>query len=70
MLRGAVPLSMDLSCVMRVLRYRYRLFQCPQGLVERNPVICSGQLVFRGAHGTADGLEMSMHGQVRSEPLT
>ena len=47
-LRGAVPLSMDLTSVSRDLRYRYRLFQRPQGLVEQNPAICSGQLVFRG----------------------
>ncbi len=47
-LRGAVPLSVDLTSVSRDLRYRYRLFQRPQELVERNPAICSGQLVFRG----------------------
>jgi len=47
-LRGAVPLSMDLTSVSRELRYRYRLFQRPQGLVERNPAICSGPPVFRG----------------------
>ena len=47
-LRGAVPLSMDLTSVSRELRYRYRLFQRPQGLVERNSAICSGQPVFRG----------------------
>ena len=38
-LRGAVPLSLDLTSVSRELRYRYRLFQRPQGLVERNPAI-------------------------------
>ncbi len=32
-LRGAVPLSMDLTLVSRELRCRYRLFQRPQGLV-------------------------------------
>jgi len=47
-MRGAVPLSMDLSAVSRELRYRYRLLQRPQGVVERNPAICSGQLVFTG----------------------
>ena len=47
-LRGAVTLSMDLTSVSRELRYRYRLFQRPQGLVEQNPAICSGQRVFRG----------------------
>jgi uncharacterized protein (DUF433 family) len=46
--RGAVPLSVNLTTVSRDLRYRYRLFQRPQGLVERNPVICSVQVVFRG----------------------
>jgi uncharacterized protein (DUF433 family) len=45
---GAVPLSMDLSAVSRELHYRYRLLQRPQGVVERNPAICSGQLVFTG----------------------
>ena len=45
---GDVPLSMDLSKVSRELRYRYRLLQRPQGVVERNPAICSGQLVFTG----------------------
>ena len=47
-MRGAVPLSMDLSTVSRELRYRYRLLQRPQGVVERNPAICSGQPVFTG----------------------
>ena len=47
-MRGAVPLSMDLSTVSRELRYRYRLLQRPQGVVERNPAICSGQPVFSG----------------------
>jgi uncharacterized protein (DUF433 family) len=47
-MRGTVPLSMDLSAVSRELRYRYRLLQRPQGVVERNPAICSGQLVFTG----------------------
>ena len=45
---GAVPLSMDLSKVSRELRYRYWLLQRPQGVVERNPAICSGQPVFTG----------------------
>lgn len=45
---GAVPLSMDLSAVSRELRYRYRLLQRPQGVVEHNPAICSGQPVFTG----------------------
>ena len=39
---------MELTSVSRELRYRYRLFQRPQGLVERNTAICSGQPVFRG----------------------
>ena len=45
---GAVPLRMDLSKVSRELRYRYRVLQRPQGVVERNPAICSGQPVFTG----------------------
>ena len=45
---GAVLLSMDLSTVSRELRYRYRLLQRPQGVVEQDPAICSGQLVFSG----------------------
>ena len=48
MMRGSVPLSMDLSKVSQELRYRYRLLQRPQGVVERNPAICSGQPVFSG----------------------
>jgi uncharacterized protein (DUF433 family) len=48
MMRGAVPLSMDLSTVSQELRYRYRLLQRPKGVVERNPAICSGQPVFSG----------------------
>jgi uncharacterized protein (DUF433 family) len=39
---------MDLSAVSRELRYRYRLLQRPQGVVQCSPAICSGQLVFRG----------------------
>ena len=52
---GAVPLSMDLSAVSRELRYRYRLLQRPQGVVEHNPAICSGQLVFSGRHADSRG---------------
>ena len=53
-MRGAVPLRMDLSLVSRELRYRYRLLQRPQGVVERNPAICSGQPVFSGTRILVD----------------
>jgi len=45
---GPVPLSLDLSAVGRVIRYRYQLVSRPQQLVESNPSICSGQPVFWG----------------------
>jgi uncharacterized protein (DUF433 family) len=45
---GAVPVSLDLSRVTREIRYRYRLLQRPQALVETQAAICSGQPVFRG----------------------
>lgn len=46
--QGEVPMSFDFTTVGRDLRYRYRLVQRPDQVVESNPAICSGQPVFRG----------------------
>jgi len=50
-MRGAVPLSMDFSAVSREMRCQYRLLQRPEGVVERNPAICSGRVPAKASLG-------------------